>query len=320
MGAGSSEACDDAGIEFLCSVFSLEAVERLERIGVAPLQDRRPARSRTSSSSRRVAATGKPVLLTSGMRSWERARRRRRSGGRDVTVLQCTSAYPTPPERVGLERDRRAARALRQPVGFSDHTLGTSPRSPPSRSARSSSRSTSRFRDAGTVPTPRSRSSPPSFEDLVDGDPRDRGDARAPGRQGRPRAVRRDEARLREVRRLGRRHSRGRRHRARDARGEEARHGIPAARLDTVVGRAARAAIPRTPSSPRSCSREEDLRRRRFARELLQHQVGDARHRRAPRARAAARRRRVGAARPLRHRARSDRARRLRGRTSASSC
>src|SRR5919201_558700 len=28
------QACDDAGIEFLCSVFSLEAVERLERLGV----------------------------------------------------------------------------------------------------------------------------------------------------------------------------------------------------------------------------------------------------------------------------------------------
>ena len=52
----------------------------------------------------RVAATGKPVLLSSGMSDWSEldaavAALRERV---PVTVMQCSSAYPCPPERVGL--------------------------------------------------------------------------------------------------------------------------------------------------------------------------------------------------------------------------
>ena len=62
-------ACEAAGVEFLCSAFSTRAVERLERIGVS--------RYKVGSGEvtnldlvRAAAATGKPVLLTSGMSSW----------------------------------------------------------------------------------------------------------------------------------------------------------------------------------------------------------------------------------------------------------
>jgi N-acetylneuraminate synthase len=116
-------ACDDAGIEFLCSVFSLEAVERLERIGVR--------RYKVGSGEvtnlelvRRVAATGKPVLLTSGMSSWSELDAAVEAAGSDVTVLQCTSEYPTPPERVGLNVLAQLRERYGRPVGFSDHTLG----------------------------------------------------------------------------------------------------------------------------------------------------------------------------------------------------
>ncbi len=117
------EACERAGIEFLCSVFSVEAVERLERIGVG--------RYKIGSGEvtnlelvRRVAATGKPVLLTSGMSSWAELDAAVEAAGRHVTVLQCTSEYPTPPERVGLNVLAQLRERYRTPVGFSDHTLG----------------------------------------------------------------------------------------------------------------------------------------------------------------------------------------------------
>lgn len=117
------DACDRAGIEFLCSVFSLEAVERLERIGVR--------RYKIGSGEvtnldlvRGVAATGKPVLLTSGMSSWEELDRAAEAAGDDVTLLQCTSAYPTPPERVGLNVLAELRERYGKPVGFSDHTVG----------------------------------------------------------------------------------------------------------------------------------------------------------------------------------------------------
>jgi N,N'-diacetyllegionaminate synthase len=117
------EACDRAQIEFLCSAFSIEAVERLERLGVR--------RYKIGSGEvtnlelvRRVAATGKPVLLTSGMSSWSELDAAVAAAGDDVTVLQCTSAYPTPPERVGLNVLAELRERYGKPVGLSDHTLG----------------------------------------------------------------------------------------------------------------------------------------------------------------------------------------------------
>lgn len=116
-------ACDTAGVEFLCSVFSLEAVERLERLGVR--------RYKIGSGEvtnlelvRRVAATGKPVLLTSGMSSWTELDRAVEAAGDDVTVLQCTSEYPTPPEHVGLNVLAELKQRYGKPVGLSDHTIG----------------------------------------------------------------------------------------------------------------------------------------------------------------------------------------------------
>jgi N-acetylneuraminate synthase len=47
-----------------------------------------------------------------------------RSGG-PLTVLQCTSEYPCPPERVGLNVMLEMRERYGLPVGLSDHTLGT---------------------------------------------------------------------------------------------------------------------------------------------------------------------------------------------------
>jgi N,N'-diacetyllegionaminate synthase len=116
-------ACERAGLEFLCSVFSLEAVERLERLGVR--------RYKVGSGEvtnldlvRRVAATGKPVLLTSGMSSWAELDAAVAAAGDDVTVLQCTSSYPTPPERVGLNVLAELRDRYGKPIGLSDHSVG----------------------------------------------------------------------------------------------------------------------------------------------------------------------------------------------------
>jgi N-acetylneuraminate synthase len=117
------QACDDAGIEFLCSVFSLEAVERLERLGV---QRYKIGSGEVSNLElvRRVAATGKPVLLTSGMSSWDELDAAVEAAGDDVTLLQCTSEYPTTPEHVGLNVLAELRDRYGKPVGLSDHSLG----------------------------------------------------------------------------------------------------------------------------------------------------------------------------------------------------
>jgi N,N'-diacetyllegionaminate synthase len=117
------QACDRAGIEFLCAPFSLEALKRLEALGVA--------RYKIGSGEvtnlelvRAAAATGKPVLLSSGMSSWAELDEAVAAAGEHVTVLQCTSSYPTPPERVGLNLLAELRGRYGKPVGLSDHTIG----------------------------------------------------------------------------------------------------------------------------------------------------------------------------------------------------
>jgi N,N'-diacetyllegionaminate synthase len=117
-------ACEERGVEFLCSAFSLEALERLERLGVA--------RYKIGSGEvtnlalvRAAGATGKQVLLSSGMSSWAELDAAVAAAGLNVVVLQCTSAYPTPPEQVGLNVLAELRERYGKPVGFSDHTRGT---------------------------------------------------------------------------------------------------------------------------------------------------------------------------------------------------
>ena len=117
------DACDGAGIEFLCSAFSVEALGRLEQLVVR--RHKIPSGEVTNLELiRAAAATGKPVLVSSGMSSWTELDAAVEAAGDDATVLQCTSAYPTPPERVGLNLLHELRQRYGKPVGLSDHTVG----------------------------------------------------------------------------------------------------------------------------------------------------------------------------------------------------
>lgn len=116
-----AESCD---LAFLSSPFSLEAVELLARVGVAAWKVPSGELGNTQ-LLRRIAATGLPLLLSTGMSSLaetDAAVRLARAAGSPCTVLQCTSLYPCPPEKVGLNllpffRDRYGCG-----VGLSDHS------------------------------------------------------------------------------------------------------------------------------------------------------------------------------------------------------
>lgn len=117
--------CDEVGVEFLCSAFSLRALERLERLGVS--RHKIPSGEVTNLELvEAAAATGKPLLLSSGMSSWEEldAAVEASATASHVTVLQCTSEYPCPPERVGLNVLQELRARYGHPVGLSDHTEG----------------------------------------------------------------------------------------------------------------------------------------------------------------------------------------------------
>lgn len=116
--------CDAVGVEFLCSAFSVAAVERLEALGVR--------RHKVASGEvtnvpllEAMAATGKPVLLSSGMSDWAELDRAVATLGDDVIVMQCSSQYPCTDEQVGLNVLVEMAARYGRPVGYSDHTNGS---------------------------------------------------------------------------------------------------------------------------------------------------------------------------------------------------
>jgi N,N'-diacetyllegionaminate synthase len=121
---GLKEHCDRAGVEFISSPFSNAAVDLLERIGVN--------RYKIGSGEitnllllEKVARTSKPVILSSGMSAFyelEQAIAFLKSFGNHLTVLQCTTAYPTKPEEWGLNVMAEFKERFNIPIGFSDHS------------------------------------------------------------------------------------------------------------------------------------------------------------------------------------------------------
>ena len=113
------------GITFMSSPFSLEAVDLLEEIGITGYKIPSGEVSNIPLLER-VASTGKPVFLSSGMSNWDEldvAVATLRDSC-DTTVMQCSSVYPCPPEQVGLNVIKELFERYRLPVGYSDHTLG----------------------------------------------------------------------------------------------------------------------------------------------------------------------------------------------------
>lgn len=117
--------CEEVGLEFMSSPFSQAAVDLLEKIGVK--------RYKVGSGEvtnflmlEKIAKTGKPIILSSGMSSWaelDRAVEFIEQFGNELSILQCTTSYPTPPERTGLnvlkELEHRYPNAT---IGLSEHT------------------------------------------------------------------------------------------------------------------------------------------------------------------------------------------------------
>lgn len=77
---------------------------------------------------RKVAATGRPVILSTGMADFEEIASAvevlRSNGCRELALLKCTSAYPAPASEANLARIAHMASAFGCVAGLSDHTLG----------------------------------------------------------------------------------------------------------------------------------------------------------------------------------------------------
>ena len=121
---GLKEHCEEKGMEFISSPFSNAAVDLLEEIGVK--------RYKIGSGEvsnflmlEKIARTGKPVILSSGMSSFEELDQTigfLQDFGNELSILQCTTAYPTKAEEWGLNVITDLIERYNLPVGFSDHS------------------------------------------------------------------------------------------------------------------------------------------------------------------------------------------------------
>jgi len=121
---GLKKHCDDKNIEFISSPFSNAAVDLLEKIGVE--------RYKIGSGEinnflllKKIAETGKPIILSSGMSSFselDKTLEFLQKFDNSLSILQCTTAYPTTPEQWGLNVITELKKRYEMPVGFSDHS------------------------------------------------------------------------------------------------------------------------------------------------------------------------------------------------------
>ncbi len=122
-----SEECQKAGITFLSTPYSVDDIELLESLDV-PAYKIASALSVEPLLLERAAATGKPVLLSTGMCTLDECSMAvdtlRNAGCNDIIALQCTTDYPSRLEDANLRAIAGLREALGVPVGYSDHTQG----------------------------------------------------------------------------------------------------------------------------------------------------------------------------------------------------
>ncbi len=118
---------EEMGLVLFSSPFDATAVDFLETMGV-PCYKIASFENVDLPLIRRVAATGKPLIMSTGMASEaeldEAVETFRKAGGQDLVLLKCTSAYPAPAQEMHLRTIPYLAEKYRVPVGLSDHGLG----------------------------------------------------------------------------------------------------------------------------------------------------------------------------------------------------
>ncbi len=116
--------CEDRGKEFLASPFSCAAVDVLEGLGAK--------RYKIASGEvanflmlDKIARIGKPMIISTGMSDFDGIGRTIDFLGPingDLSILQCTTEYPTPAERIGINVISELRKRFGIPVGISDHS------------------------------------------------------------------------------------------------------------------------------------------------------------------------------------------------------
>lgn len=119
--------CDKSGIEFMSTPFDKDSVDLLESIGMKTYK--------ISSGDitnkpllEYVASRNKPIILSTGMCTMDEVHEAVKwiegKGNKKITLLHCTSNYPTPYADVNMNAMLTLDKEFTYPSGYSDHTKG----------------------------------------------------------------------------------------------------------------------------------------------------------------------------------------------------
>ena len=119
--------CQELGIIGFSTPFDATAVDFLESLDV-PCYKIASFENTDLPLIRKVASTGKPMIISTGMATVaeldETVRTAREAGCHDIILLKCTSTYPATPENSNLLTIPHLRELFNVEVGLSDHTMG----------------------------------------------------------------------------------------------------------------------------------------------------------------------------------------------------
>jgi N-acetylneuraminate synthase len=121
------DRCRQLGIVCFSTPFDATAVDFLESLNV-PCYKIASFENTDLPLIRKVASTGKPMIISTGMATVaeldETVRTAREAGCQDLILLKCTSTYPATPENSNILTIPHLRELFDVQVGLSDHTIG----------------------------------------------------------------------------------------------------------------------------------------------------------------------------------------------------
>ncbi|MEQ1748221.1 MAG: pseudaminic acid synthase [Prosthecobacter sp.] len=117
----------ELGMDFFSTPFDETSVDFLEEMNL-PVHKIASFELVDLPLLRKIAATHKPVIMSTGMATLEEIEEAlatlREANSGPVALLKCTSAYPAAPDEMNLRTIPDMAARFKVPIGLSDHTMG----------------------------------------------------------------------------------------------------------------------------------------------------------------------------------------------------